>query len=191
MFFSDYTKSVMRSPHVVEGLLADLYLSPLDLRTTEDSAGITTLELAKDQPQRYGEFTLMFRQFEMANHDAGHITVGAQIMVAGPQDTVAVAPQYETDAEGRARSPEFPIPGTPLTIALTRIFVERRTVEVRITDAAKAGASPGKDILTLEVSRKPLISLVWLGVLLITLGSLISLSHRWRQLRGPGESIKL
>jgi len=181
LYYSNYTQSTMRSPHVVEGVFSDVYLSPLDLRTIEEPGGAALLELKKAEPMRYDDYTITFDGFEAGAHATDRITVGAKLTVVGPKDTVTITPQYESGPQGKVTSPDMPIPGTQVSVALARIMVESHSVQLRVNDPAKKAVAPGKEQLTLEVSRKPLISLVWLGVTIITLGALVSFANRWSQ----------
>jgi cytochrome c-type biogenesis protein CcmF len=181
VFVSEFTNAEMRHPHVVEGPAGDLYLAPLDLQVLEESGGQARLELVRDKPAPFGEYTFTFQTFEMGEHSQEEIAVGARLQVAGPTDTVIAVPRYISGAGGAVRSPEEQVPGTGLRVFLEGIAVENRSVLLRIVDPARAN-EPGKEVLTLEVTRKPLISLVWLGLVLMTLGASISFFRRWSQL---------
>jgi len=181
LFYSEFTKSVMRSPHVLEGLTQDYYLSPLDLQTIQEPGGKSQFTLVKDEPQTYGDYTLVFTRFETGQHMSGDMKVGAELTVAGPEDIVTVTPEYILQTGGAPQSPEITIPGTDLSISLSRIFVDSKSVQVILTDAARAADAPGVEMLTLEISRKPLMSLVWLGISIITLGAIIAFFRRWSQ----------
>lgn len=178
MYFSDFTQSVMRSPHVIEGLTQDLYLSPVDLRVIEEPGGRAHLTLVQGKPEPYGNYTFTFDEFSAGDHAADRISVSARLTVTGPDDTVTVSPQYVSGPGSQVSSPEVSIPGTELKISLTGILVESRSVHLHIDDLTQENAALGKELLTLDVSRKPLMSLVWLGVAIITLGSLVSFSSR-------------
>ncbi len=180
MYYSDYTKSYMRNPHVVESFTGDLYVAPLDLRVLEEAGGAQQLILAEHEPVPYGDYTLTFHEYETGDHMEGNITVGALITVAGPTDTVDVKPQFFAGVPADQQSPAVAIPGTDLSIALVGIMVESRSVAVMVNDPAMA-EKQGVERLTLEVSRKPFTSFVWLGVGIITLGTVLSIVRRWTQ----------
>lgn len=184
MYFSEYTKSVMRNPHVIEGLTEDVYFAPLELQTIEEPGGNTRLELAQGQTAVSGDYTITFEGYEMGDHEANQIVVGARLTVAGLDDTVNVTPQYISGPGDQVSSPVQTIPGSELAVSLERIMVESRSVLLAISDPALAD-SPGKELLSLEISRKPLISLVWLGIALVTVGSVLSFFRRWLQLKQP------
>jgi len=180
LFFSEYTNSIMRSPDVLEGLTEDLYLSPIELQVLQQPGGITVLHLFEGQPERYGEYTITFERYETGEHAADHITVGAFLTVAGPEDTVSVTPLYISRPNNVVESPALNIPGTDLTVSLTRILVESRSVHIGIKDPVQMAAAPGKEQLVLEIAKKPFIFLVWLGVIMITIGSILSFSRHWK-----------
>ncbi len=177
MYYTEYMQSYMRTPYVDEGLISDLYVSPLDIRVIEEAGRGTILTLAEGEPVEYGGLTFTFDRFVTGDHASGQIKVGADLTIVGAGDTTTITPEYISGPAENVSTPSLAIPGTELTIALVRILVDSRSVQVEITDPAQK-ASVGRSLLTLEISRKPLMFLVWLGVLLVTFGSLLSFLNR-------------
>jgi len=180
VFLSTFTNAEMRHPHVVEGLAADLYLAPLDVRVIEEAGGRKTMELVRGRPVVFGEYVITFEAFDMNVHSPEEISVGARLVFAGFQDTVKVTPRYTSGADGQVYASKEPVPGTGLTVSLERIMVESRTVQIQLDDPTRANAS-GTELLTLDVSRKPLVFLVWLGLGLMVFGAALSFLRRWSQ----------
>ena len=71
---------------------------------------------------------------------------------------------------------EVKVPGKELSLFLTNINADSR--EVIIHASGPATLAEKKAILSIDVSRKPLISLLWLGTLMLIIGMTISLFYR-------------
>jgi cytochrome c biogenesis factor len=58
--------------------------------------------------------------------------------------------------------------------------VESQLIRVAVDDPHRSMAA-STEVLTLDLATKPLVSLVWAGVIIITLGALLSFWRRWRE----------
>lgn len=177
LYYSEYTNSEMRNPHIVAGLIQDIYLAPMDYRQGE--AG-NVVELVKGTSKTVGDWTLTFRRFAMDSHDTtGAMTVSAEIGAARGTDTLTIMPSMASGAAGMAPIPAQ-IPGTEIQVSLAGMKVESQTIRLAVDDPHKPiGGSGG--VLTIDLATKPLVSLVWAGVIIITFGSLLSFWRRWRE----------
>jgi len=177
LYYSDYTNSEMRNPHIVTGLVKDIYIAPMDFQQREAS---NVIELVKGTPKSAGDWTLTFRRFSMDSHDTtGAMTVAAEIAAARGADTVMITPSMSSGPSGMTPVP-VTIPGTEIRLSLAGMKVEAQTIRITIDDPAKS-IEASSEVLTLDLATKPLVSLVWAGVIIITLGSLLSFWRRWRE----------
>ncbi|MBI5866820.1 MAG: cytochrome c biogenesis protein CcsA [candidate division Zixibacteria bacterium] len=177
LYYSDYTNSEMRNPHIVTGLIQDIYLAPMDFR--EGEAG-NFVELVKGTSKTVGDWTLTFRRFAMDSHDTtGAMTVSVEIGAARGTDTLTIMPSMASGAAGMTPVPAQ-IPGTEIQVSLAGMKVESQTIRLAVDNPHKPmGGSGG--VLTIDLATKPLVSLVWAGVIIITFGSLLSFWRRWRE----------
>ena len=132
-----------------------------------------TVVLAKGETLRYKGLNITFNDFDLSDFDpnAGKINFGVVFNVEVDGQTIEVIPTYRGGMGGEPVITPAVVPGTGgITLNPGRIDAEDGTVELQVYDPALApeGATPAS--LVLDVSTKPLISLVWIGTILIVVG---------------------
>lgn len=154
---------VAREPGILHGLLADLYIAPL---AKQQADPYQQLVLHKRETVKAGDLTVNWRDLTMTSAGfGGDIRVAAALTV-----TVAGSSQAIT-AELVGRNGQFAaVPVEALEryeLVLTAVNTREDRVEIGVRDMLAPPPPPRIDV---EVSRKPLINLVWLGALLVTGG---------------------
>lgn len=173
---SNYTGQVMLKPYIEKGFFHDVYISPLEFRPAQ--AHRHTITLIKNEPYNYNGWDLTFTAFDMAPHGSSDVMrVGGVIDVGRDGQTTQIIPAMETGAQGR-RSVPVHVPGTRLSFSLIGISVEQKSVTLEVDDPETAHAAGMVESLALSVARKPLTSLVWIGCVLISVGTLLSYRKR-------------
>jgi len=127
---------------------------------------------------------LRFVDLDLAEPGAqgGGIDVGAVFEVtregADPERIVPVL----RDLAGRPHPEDVGVPGMDgILLRLTHVNPETRTVEVALLDPA-APADPGQPPrFSADVSVKPMITLVWIGLIVLLLGSALAVTRRGRE----------
>ncbi len=172
MFIAQENQGLMRKPYIRKFLLYDLYLSPQEHRTMGDGDKVT---LSKGEEKKIGEYGVRFKQFDLGDHaDASTMQVGAVLEVTGNGKTETVVPRMAFSQTGRQYM-EAKMPDGNGSIMLQDIQADAGMVSLKFSGV------PGMDIvdlLVLEVSKKPLINLVWLGVVMICAGTFVSFVRR-------------
>jgi cytochrome c-type biogenesis protein CcmF len=175
LFLNQRTQQIMANPDIHGTALADLYVSPIDY-----SPGQPGLQLAKGETGRIGDLQVRFEDFDLnvqgnalAQMASGKpVTIGTVIAVTRNGRTVRMRPLYKLDpASGRVESPPMALPGGG-AIVVGAINASARAVDFGIEgvgDAAK---------LSIDVTRKPLIKLVWYGLYVVLFGGILALLHR-------------
>jgi cytochrome c biogenesis factor len=75
------------------------------------------------------------------------------------------------------------VPGSGgVTLSPGRIDAEGGTVELQVYDPVLPMAEPAPASLVVDVSTKPLISLVWLGTILVVVGIIMAIVLRRKDL---------
>ncbi|MBK7140699.1 MAG: cytochrome c biogenesis protein CcsA [bacterium] len=184
--FPKNQEGVMKKPHVETYLTYDIYFAP------------ASIELPKEEPQgeyflKKGEtvqvdkYAVTFHRFEMGNH--------------GDQDSAMSAAAIVTiayDGKTEELAPELVVRGNEVTPIYSRFDNERGSIfiaGVRPEDGGvklafegpfvPTGAStPG--LLVIELSKKPLIQLFWIGCFLAFLGGFLSMYNRKRRRTDSG-----
>jgi cytochrome c-type biogenesis protein CcmF len=176
LYLSEYTQQVMRTPYIETGLLYDVYLAPLDHKAS-DSHG-HALTLIKGQTTFYNGWELTFDRYDMSQHGEGNsMSVGAIIKAQQGGQIYEIAPAMESSLQGK-QFVSAKLPGTDMSFSLVGMSVEQKSINIEIADPANSQQAAGGESLVLSISRKPLTSLVWIGCILISIGT--GLSY-WRR----------
>lgn len=133
----------------------------------------------------YQEMQITFDGFDLSDFDpeAGKMEFGAVFQVEHGGETFDVTPVYRSFESGPVVDPAA-IPGTDgVSLSIGRVSAEDGSVQLRLYDPFLS-EQPGEPAsLVVDVSSKPLISLVWIGTLLMIAGVSIALFLRRRDVR--------
>jgi cytochrome c-type biogenesis protein CcmF len=175
----EYTEhQAVRRPYVREGLLSDLYVSPVEIgdRTVTPTASVTDggwISLPAVVPGTKATLTLLGMQVEQ---DMAKLRYQPE---HGPPVDVEAT-------KGR------PVTAAGITFEVRRLLVSSAKDMSSITAGADVALSGGgvAEAAVIQVSVKPLVSLVWLGLILITLGGVLAAARRIRDgsLRSESDS---
>jgi len=199
MYQSTYDNNLMPTPDYATSLTGDFYIEPVALETgtaTQDAAGASVVTVRKgDSVTRQG-YTVTFVGFEMAPKDAKAMTssdafpVGATLRVkrgAQSEELTAVS------MFAAGKQPETRIVYTSdqsLGFEFLRMNINTEgggsSVELRITEGRSAPAQ-SQEVLVVEASVKPVMSLVWLAATFVMLGLAVSIVNSVKPTAPPTE----
>ncbi|MGB5139735.1 MAG: cytochrome c-type biogenesis CcmF C-terminal domain-containing protein, partial [Candidatus Zixiibacteriota bacterium] len=172
MFIAKENQGMMRKPFIRKYFLHDLYLSPQQQQNVGDG---DKMVLTKGEVKRIGEFDVKFLNFDMGNHsDPNTMQVGAIMEVTKNGQTQTVTPKVAFTQSGK-QFIKADMPEGQGLVMLQDIQADAGAVSLQF-----AGV-PGMDVidlLVLEVSKKPLINLVWVGLIMVVLGTFVSFIRR-------------
>jgi cytochrome c-type biogenesis protein CcmF len=181
LFVNTRTKQVMANPDIRTTPFQDLYVSPIDF-----DPGQPRLQLAQGDMGRIGGLEIKFEGFKLqaegnnavaAMESGKPVTIGATLAVSRGKESFTLMPLYTLDrASGQVQSTPMPLPGGG-TVAIAGINVNTGAVQLETTGVA----SPMK--LSVDVTRKPLIQLVWFGLYIVIIGGVLAASQRLREVR--------
>jgi cytochrome c-type biogenesis protein CcmF len=157
---------MMRKPHIKKKLTEDLYFAPMEYRGGEFSFS-EPFELAKGQEKEVEGYKIKFLSFDMGPHgQGGEMRVGAVLEVdhKGKKETATPAVVFGEDRD--IKQIEAALPDSNV-IFLESVMADQGMVALSI---GKKGQEGGGETLLLEVSRKPLINILWLGTIIIMVG---------------------
>lgn len=171
MYISDYNNSLMREPYILTGLTKDIYIEPLSFEPG-NSSNQETISLKKGEPFQVGEATIMFEKFDLPedamqkmmngkpfdvhaviNIDKGKYSNKLDVILV--KDVIKKVYDEETNISFDVVN--YDVGG------ILQINMNRNFQNVAFTN----------DMLTVSISEKPFISLVWIGVLVLALGLVI------------------
>ena len=166
--------SVMHRPAILRHLGSDLYIAPTGLQSTGTQH--QTVELYKGQETAVGQSVLTFVGFDTHGMgEGGAMTVQANVDIRGPGGEERLALPL-TMTEGQTEAP--PVRPTVArqieSLQLERMSVEEGLIQVH-ADVQSGATVPA---LAVEVSQKPMMSVLWAGTILLGLGCGVAWQRR-------------
>jgi cytochrome c-type biogenesis protein CcmF len=199
MYYSEYTKGLMRNPDIVNLISKDFYVAPLSLEEKgKGNGGVTEkVTLKRGEGRSFGDVDVTFVDFDFpvmekaAMLENKKVRIGATLAVKEyGKKAETVTPAKVIDRGEQSDEParykdklEFTIVG----MSPDREAKENSSVELGVMDLVKAGAQSGtrqeRDMLIVEASVKPYINLVWSGVIVLLVGFLVTIMRRAQEAR--------
>ncbi len=191
LFVNDRTRQVMANPHVRSYPLQDLYISPIEFDPGRQPGAAEEIQLAQGESFSSGGVELRFAGFDLSaagGHDpnailaaGGTISVGAAVEITRDGQTSQVMPIYAFTGNGQVSAPPVTLPGG----GVVRVSgINANDGRVQLDVVGLPGGSPGEPArLSIDVTKKPLIQLVWYGLYVVLFGGLLSAWKRLRQAR--------
>lgn len=192
MYYSEYTKGLMRNPDILNLITKDFYLAPMSLEQKSDAekANQEKVQFRRGETKQIGDIQVTFVDFDFpvmekaAMLEGKDVRIGAKLSVSeyGKKPMTVIPAKLiskgeNTDQPARyADKYEFTIIG----MRPDREAKENSTVEVGISNLTRiaSAATDQRDILVVEASVKPYINLVWAGVIVVLLGFLVTIFRR-------------
>jgi cytochrome c-type biogenesis protein CcmF len=182
-YFSEYTKSYMLSPHVKVGIGKDIYISPISYipgRKDEHQQMV----LKKDETKTLGNLKITFNQFIVGEHtEQSAMSVKADLTVAVLQSNYwkeySLQPSIKLD-QGKLTGETVTVPDSDLKIHLESMDANEGKIMLTVHGLSNSEDMP-KDVLAIEISEKPLISILWLGCIVLITGISLSLYNRTKR----------
>ncbi len=185
MYISDFNNELMREPSILNLLTKDIYITPLSYNNEVENG--KRLSLVKGKPKLMNGVSITFVDFqrdpEMIKRmaEGSPFEIGASIKVTRDDKSFTVVPKYIVNGTKEKPVP-VEIPELNLKISLAAINAAG-SVDVIVSDLNTSANVGSKEYLEAEVSIKPFVGLLWLGVLVITFGFLIAVFKRTGETR--------
>ncbi len=193
IFLNDRTRQLMVHPAIASGPLADLYLSPLEFDPGRPAGRFAQLALRQGESGRVGDVDVRFVGFDLGGTDAvAQLSSGGPVVVTALLDVTRngaisrLQPTYSFRTDGQVEFPPVALPAGG-RLAVGGIDASAGAVELVFDGVAESVATPGR--LSLDVTRKPLVRLVWWGMYVILAGGILALTARIRQVRRLGTEL--
>ncbi|MFM8841044.1 MAG: cytochrome c-type biogenesis CcmF C-terminal domain-containing protein [bacterium] len=194
LFWSDFNKrqSAFLEPGIEWSLGRDVYVSP---KATGETGGVKTLILSKEQKDKFptdSTRSIRFLAFDMSRmrsgpDSAGKIYPSAIVRLFSGKDSIEISLRAGMNMQTSELTPEpVTLPGTTQRLSFARLLAKKgdlanSQIEIAFEDTSKP-TPPKKEVFTVEVSIKPLINLVWLGVILMVTGFFVSIARHKKDL---------
>ena len=178
------SREMMSEPYVKAGLFSDFYLSLMQKLNDHSKHNVNTLSIIKGEQKMYAGYDITFDNFEMGSHEnTSQFELRAVLQVKKDGHSHQVKPGLLV--EGGKQSPLVAeMPGEPkVTVSIASLNAENREVElsfVGLNQPEQPTAEAEKVVV--EVSHKPFMGVLWLGTILLTLGTILAMKRRTEEL---------
>lgn len=182
LYYNQMTQGNMREPDIKYGTLIDLYIAPLELRRDNNHDQGSSMILAKGESKKVQDMMVQFKSFKMSNdHQTGDFTVGADLEIELNGKKYEVTPIMNMGkANPNSKPVEIDNKYNNIKVKLVAIDADRRTVKLEF-EGLSANAEirhDHRDQLLVEVSEKPFMNILWLGTVILILGTLLAIYNR-------------
>ncbi|MBI4549165.1 MAG: cytochrome c biogenesis protein CcsA [Ignavibacteriae bacterium] len=190
LYFSQYNQSMMREPDIKILPLKDIYISPLELRSTSAGNSHLTVELTRGEPKQIGGYTMEFVRFETGQHaQSSGMEVGAVLNVNIYGNDREIIPRMILDEHGErlfipANLPLFQNSTKDVMkpqVTLAAMNVEEKKVVLALDGFDEHTKASTDQELLVEISVKPLMMVVWTGVIMMIAGTAVAFKRRIAQ----------
>ncbi|MBI5021409.1 MAG: cytochrome c biogenesis protein CcsA [Ignavibacteriales bacterium] len=192
LYFSNYNQAVMREPDIKVLPLKDLYISPLELQADEHQHGHDPMMvIAKGETQEFMGYKITFTKFDVGQHGMNAMmSVGAVLNIEANGKTEEIIPVLSFNEKNERVPVPVDLPvlsgynnmsGQKPQIALTALSVEEKKVELAFLGFTAHENHATTQALVVDISLKPLMMVVWTGVVLVILGTVIAFRRRTLQ----------
>lgn len=196
MYYSEYSKGLMRNPDILNLISSDFYVAPLSLEQAGDQKAVHTITFKKGETKKVGDVDVTFEDFDFpvmekaAMLEGRDVRIGAKLLVTeNSKKPVLVTPakvmskgEQQDDPARYHDKIEFTIVG----MHPDREAKENSTVEIGYSDVTPQTQDSGSkkpDVLVVEASIKPYINLVWNGVIILMVGFIVTIVRRAQEAR--------
>jgi cytochrome c-type biogenesis protein CcmF len=136
MWVNQKSNQLIANPDIKSFLTTDLYLAPVEFDPSSEPPPSARLLLAKDQPQQFKDWSLVFRGFDLSRQNAvpGALTVGIVVDLERPGEEVArLEPSVISMNDGTVQQVAVDIPGVPgARVQATGMSVDQGMVRIEI-----------------------------------------------------------
>jgi hypothetical protein len=181
-------------PEIRRRLTGDLYVAPAQYLPPAEALAETgeVITLTRGESREVGGITYTFLGYDMTPHgtdgDGGTAmpgSIGARVRVEKDGESDEIVPIMTVGRETVTPHAAMPLPyGWGGTLRLQSIDADAGAVTLlRLTGDAPVDGRAEGGLLTVEVSEKPLMSILWTGVILALLGGALAAWRRALQVR--------
>jgi cytochrome c-type biogenesis protein CcmF len=180
VMFETREQGIMKNPDIASFGTYDLYISPVALEGEQDA-----LTLQKGVASPVGEATVTLLGFEMTAHGQGvpqdGMPVGAALKIVrgSEEETITPVTVFRPNSQPQPRPAESRLLNGRVSLMTLNVGMEGGGSAVTVALERHGGGSG--EALVAEVSRKPFISLVWAGTVLMLIGFGLSIVNRSKE----------
>ncbi len=196
MYYSEYSKGLMKNPDIANFATKDFYLAPMGLVEPEIFSEDEMHELKKGEERKIGELTVQFSDFDFGNIQqggkeiqSGNYSIGALLKVKDSKFIENLEPKIKY-TDGTAEYMVAKISGNDqYSFYFVKMSVQGEdlggpTATIAIVNKKNISQKPMTDeTLVLTASIKPFINVLWTGTGILVLGFFLSILKRRKELK--------
>jgi cytochrome c-type biogenesis protein CcmF len=179
------SEQLVANPDLLMRPTHDVYIAPIELNPGRPPAPGNTIDLGKGESHQVAGMTVTFEDFDRgADHGAaGAFSVGARLVLTGKGGPkTVIVPRLRMGEQGLTSTRESLTGTSGVWVEVAGINADLGRVRLTLGGLPAAPGDPGQGAtFTAEVTIKPGISLVWLGLLLLLVGATLALVRRTRE----------
>ncbi|MDP2302023.1 MAG: cytochrome c-type biogenesis CcmF C-terminal domain-containing protein [Ignavibacteria bacterium] len=189
MYVSDFNMGLMREPDILNGWIRDFYISPSGYEdgSQADGGHSDVISLGEGEVADFHGAKIMYKEFtkpDMQAMMAGNdFKMGANLVVEKDGKTYQTE-SYMQSVGGQISYVEADIKEIGIKLVIGKIDPMSRKAEFTVTEAEDGvshSVKPAKEVLSVTASIKPFVNLVWIGVLGMFVGFVLSTMRRLKE----------
>jgi len=177
----------MSEPFLDEGLFNDVYLSLMQKIDNNSDDG-STFVLSKGEHKDYAGYHILFKSFNMSQSpENDEFLIAAILEFTKDGKTFEVKPSLAM-TKGDQHPHPVAIPGSEHgsvnpTVSIAGINAEQGQVKLTFTGLGEAPAEPKPEQVVVEISNKPFMGILWIGTIILTLGTILAVQRRTEEVK--------
>ncbi|MGV8038714.1 MAG: heme lyase CcmF/NrfE family subunit [Thermoanaerobaculaceae bacterium] len=183
MWNNPKSNQLVANPDLDVNLTHDVYIAPIEWKPGREATPANTVELGKGESTTVAGGTLLFEQFDRGETHGGEapFSIGVRLKLARQGAEQTLVPRLAMGETGMTSS-RVELPGVPGGwVEIAGINADQGRVRLALGGVGGVHADPGElAVFAAEVTVKPAISLVWIGLVVLLLGGAVALLRRSR-----------
>jgi cytochrome c-type biogenesis protein CcmF len=195
MYYSNFTKGILKNPDIANFAVKDLYISPMGLEEEEQFSKEEQIELKKGEHKPFSNFEIEFQDFDFggvkmggAEIQSGNFTISAVLKVKDNRFTETISPKIKYTNGNPEYLPAKMSGHDDIEFYLSNVNAQEMksgsgVITVAVTDKnKKTNKSNTPETLLVAASVKPFINILWTGTGILVIGFFISIIRRRKEL---------
>lgn len=187
MYIAEFNNSLMREPSIVVLPTKDIYIAPLSYEQTGDHSHSGSVLIEKGKSINYENINLTFEKFEMSSdvmqamQEGRDFQLGA-VMSASSNGKKISFNLYRKQSGDKVEFTSFESKELNLRVEMLNLSAQGVELSLSKLDEPKNKVEKqAEEVLVVNASIKPFVSLVWIGVLVVVIGFFIAFSRRLKE----------
>jgi len=188
MYIAEFNNSLMREPDILSMFSKDYYISPVSfLDASEQQQGGSQVTIRKGEMYEFNGAQINFTSFNFPEHSMNSMMSGSEFKIGANLEITFEGKKYNAEpvmkvVGGERTFLHAEVKKANLKIEMTSLDAAGKiSVVLSPLDGSSGSTEMPKEIFTVEANIEPFISLVWLGVLVMVLGFIISIIRRSKE----------